>query len=92
MSVASDWVSTYRQQLGILIRTRETLRSLHRIITTNSALLDEDAAFAGTNSDLDKTKVLAAKAVLDALDANEGLSQGEVYLQEVAGTNALPRV
>lgn len=88
---ASDWVSVYRAKLGLLLKTREELRAYHRVIATEATLLDAPDAFSGTNADLTKEDILGAKAVLDALDANAGLSSAEPLLYKIGGGDALPR-
>jgi len=91
MSFPSDWVSNYRARIGVLLRTREELRAYHRVIATDTAILDDATAFGGTNSDLSKADILGAKAVLDALDANTGLASAEPLLYKVGAQGALPR-
>lgn len=91
MSLSSDWVSLYREKLGTLLKAREALRALHRALGTDSVILDDVSAFEGTNSDLTKTDILTAKAVLDTLDADNGLSTAEPILYKVSGPNALPK-
>lgn len=96
MSFASDWVTTYRADLGLLLQVRERLRARHRFLgppgTANPPLLADPSAFEGSNSDLAAADVVAARAVLDALDADAALAAGEAALAKVAGTAGLPRV
>ena len=87
---ASDWVSVYRAKLGLLLKTREELRAYHRVITSDTTLLDADGAFAGSNADLSKADILGAKAVLDALDANAGLASAEPLLYKIGAQGSLP--
>ena len=91
MGFASDWVSVYRAKIGLLLKTREELRAYHRVIATETTLLDDASAFEGTNSDLSKADILGTKAVLDALDANAGLASAEPLLYKVGGNDALPK-
>lgn len=91
MSFASDWVSNYRARLGLLLRTREELRAYHRVIATDSALLDDPTAFEGSNADVGKADILGAKAVLDALDGDGGLSSAEPLLYKIGAQGALPK-
>lgn len=88
---ASDWVSVYRAKIGLLLKTREELRAYHRVITSDTSLLDAADAFAGENADLAKADILGAKAVLDALDADAGLSSAEPLLYKVGAQGALPK-
>lgn len=87
---ASDWVTVYRAKIGLLLKTREEIRAYHRVITSDSSLLDSPDAFAGSNSDIAKADVLGAKAVLDALDADAGLASAEPVLYKVGAQGALP--
>ena len=91
MAFSTDWVSNYRARIGILLRTREELRAYHRVIATDTALLDDPDAFVGANSDLSKADILGAKAVLDSLDANTGLASAEPLLYKVGAQGALPK-
>lgn len=88
---SSDWVSIYRAKVGLLLKTREELRSYHRALGAEAALLDADGTFAGSNADLAKSDILTAKGVLDALDANAGLTSAEPILYKVGGLDSLPK-
>lgn len=90
MNLPSDFVTTYRQQLGILLLAREKLRAMGRTLNALSSLLDNPEAFAGTNADLVKADIENAKTVLDSLDSS--ITTGaEGILYKVAGNNALPK-
>lgn len=88
---ASDWVTVYRAKIGLLLKTREELRAYHRVITSDSSLLDAEDAFSGTNADVSKADILGAKAVLDALDADAGLTSAEPVLYKVGAQGSLPK-
>lgn len=91
MSLDSDFVSKYRERVGELLQARQKLRAMGELLPDGTTFLDNaSTAFAGTNSDLTKTDIIAAKTLLTSLDgAIDGTAQ--LVLVKVAGTAGLPK-
>lgn len=91
MSLASDYVTVYRQQIGAFQTARANLATLHAFLADAGNLLNDPTAFEGTNSDLVKADLTQAQS---AITAAEGvLDRGKKdALNKVAGRSGLPKL